>query len=290
MKKVLLTLTLSLSLFAMDALVNTEWLSKHIDDKNLIIIDVSSKKAYEKEHIPKALNSGIEKWRSGHGTFALVKPQKQIEAHMRSLGISKDSRVVIYSHHSSGKDILKPSYVIWAMELYGFKNTAILDGGLKAWKRAGKSVTDKKPEKRDGDFKASFDPKMVIDLEGVKKRIGRVSMLDARPPVFYFGAKKQPVLKRAGHISGAASYFWRYSFNDDGTMKPAGELKKMLVEGLGLDPKKEVITYCTGGLETSMNYFVLHRILGFEKARLYDASMKEWANRDDTPMTLYKWE
>ncbi len=64
----------------------------------------------------------------------------------------------------------------------------------------------------------------------------------------------------------------------------------MLVDGLGLNPKKELITYCTGGLETSMNFFVLHRLLGFEKIRLYDASMKEWANRDDTPMTKYRWE
>ena len=64
----------------------------------------------------------------------------------------------------------------------------------------------------------------------------------------------------------------------------------MLIEGLGLDPNKEVITYCTGGLETSMNWFVLHRILGFKKARLYDASMKQWANDPRMPLTKYRWE
>ncbi len=52
----------------------------------------------------------------------------------------------------------------------------------------------------------------------------------------------------------------------------------MIIEWLRLDPKKEVITYCTGGLETSMNWYILHRVLGFEKARLYDASMKKWAS------------
>ncbi len=63
----------------------------------------------------------------------------------------------------------------------------------------------------------------------------------------------------------------------------------MLVDA-GSDPKKNVITYCTGGLETSMNWYVLHRVLEFSKARLYDASMKEWANDTDTPLTKYRWE
>lgn len=39
-----------------------------------------------------------------------------------------------------------------------------------------------------------------------------------------------------------------------------------------------------------MNFFVLHRLLGFNTIRLYDASMREWANNSSTPMTLYKWE
>ncbi len=290
MQKTVAVLLFSISLFAMDPLVDARWLKKSISSKDLVIIDLSSKKAYENGHIPGALHSDISMWRKKHGKFSLVGSKERIETLMRSLGIGKDSRVVLYSHHTNDKDILKPAYVIWAMELYGFKNSAILDGGLKAWKREGGEVTTEIPEPVVSDFKAVFNPYMSIDIESVKERIGKVRMIDARPARFYFGAQRQPVLKRAGHISGATSYHWRYSFNDNTEMKSVEELRSMLVDGLGLDPEKEVVTYCTGGLETSMNYFVLHRLLRFSKARLYDASMKEWANRTDTPMTSYKWE
>ena len=283
-------LAASVSLMAMEPLVSGEWLKEHLNDKDLVIVDISSKSAYRKGHIPGAVHTDIKEWRRAHGGHALVRPIEEVEALMRELGIDNGSRVVVYSHHSNAKDILKPAYAVWAMELYGMKNTAILDGGMESFKRAGGKLQRLPVKRGAGDFKAEPNMDIAIDLDGVKKRIGSVRMLDARPAVFYFGAKKQKVLKRAGHISGATSYFWRYSFNSDGTMKPRAELKRMLVDGLGLDPQKELVTYCTGGLETSMNYFVLHRLLRFEKAKLYDASMKEWANRDDTPMRLFRWE
>ena len=291
MKKFFITLlAASVSLMAMDPLVSGEWVKEHLNDKDLIIVDISSKSTYRKGHIPGAVHTDIKEWRKAHGKHALVRPLEEVETLMRGLGIDNGSRVVVYSHHSNAKDILKPAYAVWAMELYGMKNTAILDGGIESFKKAGGKLQRLPVKHRTGGFKAEPNMDIAIDLDGVKKRIGSVRMLDARPAVFYFGAKKQKVLKRAGHISGATSYFWRYSFNSDGTMKPRAELKRMLVDGLGLDPQKELVTYCTGGLETSMNYFVLHRLLRFEKAKLYDASMKEWANRDDTPMRLFRWE
>ena len=291
MKKIVWIGLTALAAWAMEPLVDAAWLKAHIHDKNLVIVDVSSAKLYEKEgHIPGAVQSGIGKWRKSHGRHALVRSAEEIQKQMRRLGISKDSQVVVYSHHSNAKDTLKPTYVLWAMERYGFKNGALLDGGLPAWKRAGGKLEKKRAANTPGDFTASAEDAVVADLSFVKGHLHEMRMLDARPAVFYFGARKQPVLDRVGHIPGATSYFWKYSFHDDGTMKPKEVLREMVVEGLGLSPETPVVTYCTGGLETSMNWFVLHRVLGFSKARLYDASLKELANRKDTPMARFKWE
>ena len=291
MRTILLTGLMALAAWAMEPLVDAAWLKAHIHDKDLVIVDASSAKLYEKEgHIPGAVQSGIGKWRESHGRHALVRSAEEIQKEMRRLGISKDSKVVVYSHHSNAKDTLKPTYILWAMERYGFKKSALLDGGLPAWKKAGGALEKKRAANEPGDFTAIPDDSIVADLAFVKENLRKMRMLDARPAIFYFGARKQPVLERAGHIPGATSYFWKYSFRDDGTMKPKKVLHEMVVEGLGLSPEAPVVTYCTGGLETSMNWFVLHRILGFSKARLYDASMKEWANRNDTPMRRFRWE
>jgi len=286
MKKLLLLL-FALSLFAAEPFVSAEWLKKHLNDRDLIILDVSSPKLYKSEHIPGAINAPIELWRRSVEHYALLKSPTELQKVIRSLGITPKSRVVLYSHRW-GKDFLKTSYIAFALEVMGFKNSSILDGGIDEYRKIDK--LSKEPHKpTPSDYKATFHPELIVDKMMVFHHIDKSRMLDARNPIFYFGAAKQKVLKRAGHIPGATSYFWVFSFENEKIKSPE-TLKAMLVDGLGLAPNKDVITYCTGGLETSMNWYVLHRVLGFSKARLYDASMKEWANDPETPLTKYRWE
>jgi len=289
MKMLWILLVASISLFAMEPIVNVNWLREHQNDKNLVIIDVSDAKLFEQGHIPASQNSPISKWREKHKNYLLVKESDAIQKEFSSLGIKADSKVVVYSHHDNAKDILKASYVMWAMEYYGFANTAMLDGGLIAWKEYKGSISAKVTTLEKGSFKVAKNDALIADLALVKEQIVKSNMVDARPAIFYFGAEKQPVLAKAGHIPKAKSYFWKYSFEGD-YLKNRDVLKEMIIDGMGFNPPKPMITYCTGGLETSMNFFVLHRILGFSNIRLYDASMKEWANTDNTPMTKYTWE
>jgi len=57
-----------------------------------------------------------------------------------------------------------------------------------------------------------------------------------------------------------------------------------------LQKEDEVILYYTGGLEASMNWYILYQNMGLKKAKIYDASMKEWGNKSDTPLTKFQWE
>ncbi len=289
MRKLLLLALTALWAFAFGPVVSAKEAAQMLGAKDLVILDVSAPKVYAKGHIPGALNAPIGLWRAHHGSYLLVRSPKEIEALIQKLGIDENSRVLIYSHHG-GKDLLKASYVAWALELHGITKSAILDGGFTRYKKMGLPVSKETPKITPSHYKVHLHSSIVIDKQGVYQNIGKVRMLDARPPDFYFGARKQEVLPRAGHIPHATSYFWKYSFYEDGTFKPKEVLKQMLIKGLGLNPNETVITYCTGGLETSMNWFVLHRILGFSKVRLYDASMKEWANDAKMPLTKYRWE
>jgi len=291
MKKILLLCLYMASLFATEPLISAQKL-QHILKKqqNLVIVDVSDKDVYMQGHIPTSLNSPISHWRDKHGKYLLIKETNAINKEFKKLGITKDSYVVVYSHHSNTKDILKASYVLWAMEYYGVKNSSILNGGIIAWRnQKGEIDYAHNSAKQAGNFEAKKNQSIYADLNFVKNSIGKANIIDARPTIFYFGAQKQIALAKAGHIPKAKSYFWRYSFKGD-YFKDAALLKKMLVKGMNLHPDKATITYCTGGLETSMNFFVLHRLLGFTNIRLYDASMREWANDVTTPMSLYKWE
>ncbi len=276
--------------FALEPLVSAEWLNNNKNNKNLVIIDISGNDLYQNGHIPNALPSDIGIWRVAKDEHLLLQTPEAIEKHLQSLGVNKSSDIVVYSHQADAKDTLKPTYVIWAIKAMGHKNAALLDGGQKVWQEAGYALSHDKPNRLNGDFKAMPNYNMVADIEYVRSHIGKIRMIDARNEHFYFGSKLQSELLKAGHIPKATSYFWQYSLDENGKMKPVSELRSMLIDGLKLDPKKTVVTYCTGGLETSMNWFVLHNLLQFKDVKLYDASMKEWANRKDTPMSKYRWE
>lgn len=290
MKVLVLLMGWAMALLASNAVVSGEWMAVHQEKKDVIIVDVSSPEAYAEGHIPGAINSPLAKWRMPVGRHAEVFPVEVLQNEMRRLGIDSGATVAIYSHHADAKDMLTATYVIWAMAYAGFENTVLLEGGLPAFVDVT-GLLSKRPEAdRAGTFIAREDRSKLVTMDTVEAVIGVVPMIDSRPAKYYFGAEKQGVLDRAGHISKAHSFFWGYNLESDHTFKSRKALHAMFEEGLGLDKNAPIIVYCTGGLEASLNYFVLHRLLGFENAKLYDASMKEWANKMATPMTAYRWE
>ena len=289
--KILVTLiTATVSLLAIEPLVSSVWLNEHKNDANLRIIEVSDGDAYSFEHIPNGAHTAIGKWRFDNGTFLSVRPVAEIEKEISRLGIDEKSDVVLYAPINEPKDLLKASYIYWALNYHGIKNVALLDGGLKGWKNDKLTVTQAEPKISLTAFKAKIDTSKIADITYVKNHLGKLPMIDARPADMYLGVTPTPTVKRNGHIKGGMSYSWNYSVDKEYRLKSKTMLESVFKEGYNLDKNKEVIVYCTGGLETSFNYFVLSGVLGYKNVRLYDASMKEWGNREDTPMTQYRYE
>jgi thiosulfate/3-mercaptopyruvate sulfurtransferase len=52
-----------------------------------------------------------------------------------------------------------------------------------------------------------------------------------------------------------------------------------------LRPAKETVIHCQAGIRTTMAVLVL-ALLGWDRVRAYEASLAEWANRDDTPLAV----
>lgn len=290
MKFFILLVGLTMSLMAIEPMVTAQWLNEHKNDSHVRIVEVSDGDLYSTEHIPNAVHTNIGKWRYDNSAFLSVRPIAEIEAEIARLGIDKNSDVVLYAPIKEPIDLLKASYVYWALHYHGIKNVALLDGGLEAWKKSKLSLTDIKPSIKKIPFKASLDKSKIADMQYVKNALGKIPMIDARPSDMYLGITPTPTVKRNGHIAGAMSYSWNYSVEKDYTLKPKTLLENVFKDGYNLDKTKEVLIYCTGGLETSFNYFVLNGVLGYKNIRLYDASMKEWGNIEDTPMEKYKYE
>jgi thiosulfate/3-mercaptopyruvate sulfurtransferase len=114
--------------------------------------------------------------------------------------------------------------------------------------------------------------------------------VDVRSPGEYTGEMlsmpdyPQEGALRGGHIPGAVSKPWKQAANDDGTFKPAGDLRAIYQDELGLSTGDDVIAYCRIGERSSHTWFVLTHLLGFGQVRNYDGSWTEWGNLVRAPV------
>lgn len=288
MKLLLTLLALSMALFAKSAFIQPQELFLKLDEKNLVIIDTSDINSFNSLHIKGARRADISAFRHWvDKTYMLMNSPQEIQDAARSLGINNDSFVVLYGHNNP-KEILKASYIALALIVHGFENISILDGGFNAYKSQFLNNEDafstEAPSFQGGNFEANYNPDILVDLQYVKENVGKTAMIEARPKKFYNGEENSPGVKRLGHISGAKSSFWQDKFDKDETLAEDAKLKKIFLQENELNADKEVIAYCTGGLEASMNWYILTQYLNFKDVKLYDASMKEWGNLPNTPM------
>ncbi|MDH4944933.1 rhodanese-like domain-containing protein [Sulfurimonas sp. C5] len=290
MKHFLLFLIFTLSIFAHDALVSPQWLANNLHNNNIRIVEVSDEQNFELQHIKGAVHTSISQWRIKNGTYLTIRSTKEIEEEIRKLGIDADKHVVLYAPIITPKDYLKATYIYWALNYFGVTKVSVLDGGLNNWISQGFPTTQETNSVQKTDFHANIDSSKIANLDYVKSHLGKIPMLDARPSDKYLGITPTATVKRDGHIAGAMSYSWNYSVTTDYILKSKKELNALFKNGYKLNKNKELLVYCTGGLETSFNYFVLSGVLGYKQVRLYDASMKQWGNLDNTPMNKYRYE
>jgi thiosulfate/3-mercaptopyruvate sulfurtransferase len=89
---------------------------------------------------------------------------------------------------------------------------------------------------------------------------------------------------RGGHIKGAKSVPWARAANSDGTFKSADELRAIYEQEQGLRANDDIVAYCRIGERSSHTWFVLTRLLGYDKVRNYDGSWTEWGNAVRAPI------
>lgn len=286
MKTLFLILLSSLSLLASTAFISSAELKNKLENKNLILLDVTDKQTYQAGHIPNAVLADVSLFRYKVEKHQLMQPSSEIQKIVRLLGINNNSDIVIYGHGKK-KELLKASYIALSLIANGAKNVSLLNGGYADWLfENSELVSTKTPSVLQGDFIAKFNADILVDLTYVKEHINKVAMLESRPSRYFYGTDKSSGVRRLGHIPNAMTSFWKDKFNPDESIRSTKELNNIFLTQHKLDLNKEVIIYCTGGLEASMNWYIAYKVLGFKKAKIYDASMREWGNRDDTPMEL----
>ncbi|MGB6020438.1 MAG: rhodanese-like domain-containing protein [Sulfurimonadaceae bacterium] len=288
MKYFILLTLFSISLFSAEAFISAQDLHDKIGSDKLTVLDVGSHGVYHKGHIPTAKYVNIAQYCKRVGDHYEMQEIPHLVKLIRQLGIENDSYVVIYDHNSPN-GLLNASYFALVLHRLGHTNLSILNGSYEEWLYeydGTKVVSAITPS----NFVAHPNNELIVDSHYVAQHIDKATTLDARVSKYYFGTYKSPGVYRLGHIEGAVSSYWKNSFLSDNTLAEREILEAIYLHGLKLDPEEEVILYGLDGYEASMNWYVLSKVFNFKKLKVYDASIQEWGNQENTAMVTYAWE
>jgi len=273
------------------AVVQADWLEKNIDDPKIRIIEVSTEAGlYERGHIKNAFK--INWYTDLVDTVKRdIVPIGKFNTLIAKAGIDKDTTVVFYGD----KNNWFAAWGAWIFNQYGIEDVRLLDGGRVKWEKDARAFTTAVPTLKAGSFKAtkvdrSLRANLVGDVLPVAKGIKKnVKLVDIRSADEYSGkifapAGFQELAVRAGHIPGAENIPWGLNVNADGTFKTVAELKKLYADK-GIDGTKSIITYCRIGERSSLTWFVLSEILGYNDVKNYDGSWTEYGNSVGAPIS-----
>lgn len=269
-----------------EILAETDWLAVHLDDPKVRVVDCAVLEAYRRAHIPGAVQMPVHYYikeddPAGGDHGVLVMPPRQFEGLMAQLGITNDTTVVAYDDNNG----FVAARLWWVLKYYGHDNAKVLNGGWHRWLTEGRPVTFHASRVAAGSFTVRPRPELYCDVERLKVQYDDpgTQVMDVRTDAEWDGTNDRGN-RRAGHVPGAKHLEWvRFvSRDDDRKVLPADEIQALL-DGAGITRDKPVITYCQGGIRAAMGKFILE-LMGYGDVRVYDGSMREWANRDDTPL------
>ncbi len=247
--------------------------------RGVLLLDARPFRDYHQGHIPGAVDFPLTEYHwvdtSPAGIRAFV---NQMERILGVVGVSHDKHVVFYEETSG----MVAARGVWLLHFLGYNKASMLDGGLRAWEKAGYDTATVPTPPRPTRFRAKVHPEILATKAYVSQSLGRPGtlLLDVRSKEEYDGTLVRAA--RGGHIPGAQNIDWQQTITREGIFRPLPELERLYLHK-DIRKESEVITYCQAGYRAAHGYLVL-KTLGYPNVRNYLGSWFEWGNSQDTPV------
>ncbi len=264
------------------ALVTPDWLTGHLDDPEVRVIEVDvSPAAHDQGHIPGAVLWNI---------YTDIKDENYdfvgrtaFEELVRQSGIDKGATVVFYGY--------APAFGFWLLRLFGHDDVRILDADRATWQAEHHPWTSATSVPAPSQYILGQElPALRASLTDVRDGIDEPALttIDVRSTPEYLGERFWPSGGmhpdgRAGHVPDAVSLPADAYVDERGAFRSWDELSQQFPEfdGSKTDP---LITYCTIGARACTAWFVLSELLGHHDVRVYDGSWAQWGRTAAAPV------
>src|SRR2546427_10988825 len=215
-----------------EVLVDTQWVAAHLNDPKVKIVEVDAdNSAYDTGHIKGAI--GLD-WRNDLQARQIrdLLSKDKLEDLLTSKGVSNADTVLVYGDNNNWF----AAWFVWNLKYYGHQDVRLMNGGRKKWQDEGRELVTEAPVVKPASYKAAQPNKAIRALrDDVFAQLGKAGavLVDVRSPKEFSGELLAPDnlpqegAQRGGHIPGAANIPWAQAVREDGTFKPADELKAL---------------------------------------------------------------
>jgi thiosulfate/3-mercaptopyruvate sulfurtransferase len=273
-------------------LVDAEWLAGQLasDPASVVVLDASDLATYRAGHIPGSVHAWWQDTMDPNGAVygTVLKPdpnqpdpQQLRRNFLEDVGVDGSRQVVVYDDGSGAR----AARIVWTLRFLGYPRSALLDGGLAAWRGAGGAVENKGHAASNVDHPAVTpqtpqeswymvedqltarlgDPAyVVVDIRSDKERSDDV---DRTIPL--------------GTIPNAVRLDWTTLVDAEGRLLPPDALAAA-ARAAGVTPDKQIVLLGLFGTDTGLPWLALI-LAGFPSVSVYDGGWNEWARDPTTP-------
>jgi len=263
-----------------EILVSAGWLTDHLGDPDLFLLDARDRETYLGGHLPGATSLPPDSLAAAADRAALL----------GRLGLQAQSRIVCYGDRPT---LVRTAWLFWLLEAAGGENVRVLDGGFEAWDQSGGPVATGAETRPLRQWGAPADSSRLATASYVHAHFGRdgCEILDARASGFGETAAAISApgsVWRVGHVPHSLPVDFLALLEEDGTFLPPAEMRDYLSRvgprpNTYVDLQAEFIVYDDGLSLAGARGYLLLRLAAIDPVRYYPQGWREWSSAPELP-------
>ncbi len=222
-------------------LLNPNELQSHLEDSDVVVVDVDAEAGYLRGHIPGAIMLLDNYERDPVTGLVHTFPPERLAATCEALGIGDDTMVVVYDNSMS----LYAARFWWVLNYNGHQAVKVLDGGWRRWVAEGLPISfERATPNQNARFTPQIDKSLIVELEEIRETCSLPGVVtwDTRTEEEYEGTVNRRN-RRKGHIAGAIHLQWSDLMErDTHRFKSSLEMRRVL-DSIGITPDKAIFAY-----------------------------------------------
>lgn len=250
-------------------LVSADWVEKHLDAPDFVVLDPRSAVRYMAGHPKNAVNLSVAKLRDGQGSLL---PDDILAQRIGKAGLDGHRTPVLYDN-ADGRNA---AFLAWILIYLGRDDVHVMESFWEQWSADGREAFYRPVQATPREFVAKPRRELRTGLQEMQDSAG-AKRIDFRGADEFSG--KMDTDERPGHIPGAVNLPCQEIGAAGRLLKPDEQLRELFasrgISANSVSANGRAIAYCRTGVRAALGFLALTQ-LGFNVS-LYDGSYAEWA-------------